>query len=103
MKLLTPIARTRPSASSVSSALYAAIVRVELARQRLVQDQQVDLLDTELAGALLERVERLLVAVVADPDLRLDEHVARGRVPERRIALADLALVAVGGGGVDVR
>ena len=66
-----------------------------------MQDQQVDLLDTELGRALLERVERLVVAVVADPDLRLDEDVAaiEAGAPD---ALADLALVAVGGGGVDV-
>ena len=32
--------------------------------QRLVEDQQVDLLDAELARALLEPVQRLLVAVV---------------------------------------
>ena len=48
---------------------------VERAGQRLVEDQQVDLLDAELAGALLEGVQRLVVAVVADPDLRLDEDV----------------------------
>ena len=55
MKLLTPIARTLPSASSFSSALYAAMVQVELAGQRLVQDQQVDLLDAELAGGSCRR------------------------------------------------
>jgi len=43
--------------------------------QRLVQDEQVDLLDAELARALLEAVQRLVVAVVGDPDLRLDEDV----------------------------
>ena len=54
-----------------------------------------------LRGALLERVERLVVAVVADPDLRLDEDVAavEAGAADR---LADLALVAVGGGRVDV-
>ena len=33
--------------------------RLELRRQRLVQDQQVDLVDAELAGALLEPVQGL--------------------------------------------
>jgi len=43
---------------------------VERRWQRLVEDQQVDLIDAELAGALLEAVQRLVVAVVvADPDL----------------------------------
>lgn len=72
--------------------------RVELARQSLVQDQQVDLLDAELAGALVEGVQRLVVAVVADPDLRLDEDLVAGET-EAADRLADLALVAVGGGG----
>ena len=67
----------------------------------LVQDQQVDLLDAELAGGLVEGVQGLVVAVVADPDLGLDEHL--GAVEARAAdAFADLALVAVGRGGVDV-
>ena len=53
--------------------LVGADGEVELARQRLVQDQQVDLVDAELAGALVEGVQRLVVAVVGDPDLGLDE------------------------------
>jgi hypothetical protein len=70
-------------------------------RQRLVQDQQVDPVDAELAGALLEAVQRLVVAVVADPDLgRLEDRRAADR---RRVhCLTDLALVAIGRGGVDV-
>ena len=74
---------------------------VERRGQRLVQDQQVDLLDAELPGALLEGVQRLVVSVVADPDLGLQEHLRRsslGAVDR----LADLALVAVGRRGVDV-
>ena len=74
---------------------------VERRRQRLVQDQQVDLLDAELAGALLEAVQRLVVSVVADPDLGLQEHLERSRLGAVD-RLADLALVAVGRGGVDV-
>jgi hypothetical protein len=42
---------------------------VKRRRQCLVQDQQVDLVDAELAGALLEAVRCLVVSVVADPDL----------------------------------
>ena len=38
-----------------------------------MQDQQVDPFDTELAGALVEAVQRLVVSVVADPDLGLQE------------------------------
>jgi hypothetical protein len=48
---------------------------VERSGQRPVEDEQVDLVDAELAGALVEGVERLVVAVVADPHLGLDEHV----------------------------
>ena len=84
MKLLTPIARTLPSASSVSNALYAATVLSNRSGARLVQDEQVELVDAELADRLVERVQRLVVAVVADPDLGLDEHPARSR-PERRM------------------
>ena len=74
---------------------------VELRRQGLVQDQQVDPVDAELAGALLEAVQRLVVAVVADPDLGLQEDV--GPVDAGvGDGLADLALVPVRGGGVDV-
>ena len=45
--------------------------RLERRRQRLMQDQQVDPVDAELAGALLETVHRLVISVVADPDLGL--------------------------------
>jgi hypothetical protein len=46
---------------------------VERGRQCLVEDEQVDLVDAELAGALVEGVQGLVVAVVGDPDLGLDE------------------------------
>jgi len=59
-----------------------------------VQDQQVDLVDAQLAGALVMRVQRLVVAVVADPDLRLDEDLRPVEAgPSQR--LTDLPLVAV--------
>jgi hypothetical protein len=66
-----------------------------------VQDQQVNLVDTELGCALLKSVQGLVVAEVADPDLGLDkDFFARyARVAD---ALADLFLVAVGGRGIDV-
>jgi hypothetical protein len=51
---------------------------VEGRRKGMVQDQQVYLLDAELAGALVEGMQRLVVPVVADPDLRLQEDPQRG-------------------------
>lgn len=73
---------------------------VELARQGLVQEQQVDLVDAELASALVERVQRLVESVVADPDLRLDEDLVPG---ETGLAdrVADAALVRIRSRGVD--
>ena len=44
-------------------------------RERLVEDQQVDLVDAELAGALLKAVQSPAISVVADPDLGLQEHL----------------------------
>ena len=41
--------------------------RVEGGWDRLVEDEQVEPVDAELAGALVERVQGLVVAVVADP------------------------------------
>ena len=73
----------------------------EVGRQRLVQDQQVDLVDAELAGALVEGVQRLVISVVADPDLGLQED-RRTTALRRVYRFADLALVAVGGGRVNV-
>ncbi|GAB3285069.1 hypothetical protein GCM10027456_80320 [Kineosporia babensis] len=67
----------------------------------LVQDQQVDLLDPELAGGLVESVQSSLEAVVADPDLGLDEDF-RAIDAGSPQTFADLTLVAVGSGGVDV-
>jgi len=73
----------------------------ELAGQRLVQDQQVDLVDAEFAGALVEAVQGFVVAVVADPDLRLEEDLGPVEAGFGD-GLADMAFVAVGGGDVDV-
>ena len=89
---------------AVREQLLERAVRVERAlerrRQRLVQEQQVELLDAELADALVERVQRGVVAVVADPDLRLDEDLVAGDAGATN-AFADLALVGVRGRGVD--
>src|SRR4051794_22568051 len=65
-----------------------------------MQDQQVELVDTDLPGALLEPVQRGVVAVVADPDLRLDEDLL-ARNPGATDAFADLTLIRVRGGSVD--
>jgi len=66
-----------------------------------VQDQQVELLDAELAHSLLERVPRLVIAVVGGPYLRLDEDLGTVQAGPTD-PLADLALIAIGGRGVDV-
>jgi hypothetical protein len=42
-----------------------------------VQQQEVNLVDAELADALVEAAERLVVAVVANPEFRLDEDLER--------------------------
>src|ERR1700761_544116 len=74
---------------------------VEVGRQRLVQDQQVDLVDAEFAGALVEGVQRLVIPVVADPDLGLQEDRRTTALP-RVHRFANLALVAVCGSRVNV-
>jgi hypothetical protein len=66
-----------------------------------VQDQQVDLVDSELARALLETVQRLVVAVVADPDLGLQEHLRPVHIRTVN-RLSHLALVTVSRRRVDV-
>ena len=62
---------------------------------------EVDVVEPEPLEAGLERLARLLVAVVVVEALRGDEDVVAVEPggPER---LADLRLVAVGGGGVNV-
>jgi hypothetical protein len=73
---------------------------VEACGQGLVEQEEVDLVDAELAGALVEGVQSGVVAVVGDPGLGLDEDV--GAVESGAAdGFADLTLVAVGGGGVD--
>src|SRR5699024_6694681 len=65
-----------------------------------VQQEQVDLVDAELADGLVEGVQGLVVSVVADPELRLDEDLGPIQTGNAD-ALADLALVEVRRGGVD--
>jgi hypothetical protein len=57
----------------------------ELRRESRVRDQQVDLIDAELARAFRETMQCLVVSVVADPDLGLDKTSGRSR-PGFRIA-----------------
>jgi len=66
-----------------------------------VEDQEVELFDTEFACALVEGMQSLVVSVVGDPDLRLDEDVRaiESGSPDR---LTDSLLVAVGRGSVDM-
>src|SRR4051812_30864801 len=73
---------------------------VEGGRQRLMQKQQVELLDAELADALLERVQRLVIAIIADPDLRLDEDFVTRNTGAAN-AFADFPLVEVRRRGID--
>src|SRR5438105_1517558 len=59
-----------------------------------MQEQQVETIDTKLAGTFVERVQRGLVAVIADPHFGLDEHVI---ALNTRLThpLSDLPLIAV--------
>jgi hypothetical protein len=66
-----------------------------------VEDQQVDLVDAELSGALLEAMQRLVVSVVADPDLGLEEDLRPIHIGTV-YGLSNLALVAVGRSSIDV-
>src|SRR5699024_10910881 len=67
---------------------------LEVRSQRLMQEQQVDLLNTQFSGRLIKGMQGLGIPVVADPQLRLDEYVrplqARGAD-----ALADLTLIPI--------
>jgi len=38
-----------------------------------VEDEQIDLVDAKLAGALLEAVQSFVVPVVTDPDFRFED------------------------------
>lgn len=69
--------------------------------QRLMEDQEVDLLDAELGGTLLAAVQRRVVAIVADPDLGLEEHLRPVHVRPSH-CFPDLVLFAVRRRRVDV-
>ena len=73
---------------------------VEVARDGMVEQEEVDVVEAESAQAAVEPCERLFVAVVADPQLRGHEDVVAVDAGAAD-AFADLALIAVGGGGVE--
>jgi hypothetical protein len=79
--------------------LVCADGAVELARDRVVQQEEIDVVDAEPPQAAVE-ADECLVAVVADPELGDHEDLAAVDLgaPD---PLADLALVAIGGGRVD--
>ena len=66
--------------AAVGQQLFQRLVRaegaIELAGQRLVQDQQVDVIHAQLAGTLVEGVQGGIKTVVADPHLGFDEDPA---------------------------
>jgi hypothetical protein len=65
-----------------------------------VDQGQVELLEAQLVQAVLQARDQLVAGQVLGPDLGGDEDV---RAPRRRLQrLADLGLVAVDLGGVDV-
>lgn len=68
------MARTLPLLQERLQGLVCRDGAVEGRRKRLVEDQQVDLVDAELGCALLEAMQGLVVPEVADPNLRLHEH-----------------------------
>ena len=59
--------------------LVCADGAVELARDRLVQQEQVDVVDAEPPQAAVEADECLVVAVVTDPELRDDQRLIARR------------------------
>jgi len=89
---------------AVGEQLFQCAVRVERetepARQWLMKQQEVEAIDTEFGRALLERVQRGLVSVVADPHLRLEKDL-RTRDTRSSKPFTDLSLVEVGCGSVD--
>ena len=67
----------------------------------LVQDEQVQIVDTELARRFVPGMQGLVIAIVTDPNLGLDEHLRTVKAGGAD-ALPYFPLVAVGCGGVDV-
>jgi hypothetical protein len=74
--------------------------RIEVLRQWLVEQVEIHRVDPEFASTDFEGMERPVVAVVADPYLRLDEQL-RPIDAAGSDRGANLGLVEVGGGGVD--
>jgi len=73
---------------------------LEVGRHRLVQQIQVDVFEPQPAQARVEADVRCVGAVVADPQLGGDEDLVAVDAGAAD-ALTDLALVVVGGRGVD--
>ena len=73
---------------------------LEVGRHRMMQQIEVDVVDAQPAQAGVEADLRGVVAVVAHPQLGGDEDLVAGDAGAAD-ALADLALVVVGGGRVD--
>ena len=77
---------------------------IETARQRLVQEEQVETINAKLARALVEGVQRGVGTVVANPNLRFEEYVSAGdaRPADVRVAFQpDQVLVEVTDEGVE--
>jgi hypothetical protein len=66
-----------------------------------MQQQQVQLLDAKLRHTFFERMQGRFVAVVADPDFGLDEHLITSETGATN-PLADLTLVQICSGCIDV-
>jgi hypothetical protein len=73
---------------------------VEVGQDRMVEQEEIDVVETEAPETALEANESLVIAVVAVPELRSDEQFTAVD-PGGTNRLADLTLVAVRGGGVD--
>ena len=74
--------------------------RVEVGRHRMVEQEEVDIVHPEAPQTAIEPDQCLLKPVVADPQLRRDEHLEAVDAGASD-ALADLVLVAVGSRDVD--
>lgn len=62
--------------------------------QRLMQQQQIEMIEAKLTRALLEGVQGLVVPIITDPDLRFDENLVASEAGASN-PLANLSLVGV--------
>ena len=100
LKFATPMARARPSARKVSIAFQAPIVSSKWVGTGWCSRYRSTPVEPEPAQARVEADVGGVEAVVADPQLGGDEDLVAGDAGAAD-ALADLALVVVGGGRVD--